>query len=25
VNDLSDFDQNDEWVAKEQEWRATNA
>ncbi|WP_347977401.1 YciI family protein [Microbacterium sp. ProA8] len=25
VNDLSDFDQSDEWVAKEQEWRAANA
>ncbi|MFD4957709.1 YciI family protein [Microbacterium sp. NPDC058389] len=25
VNELSDFDQNDEWVAKEQEWRAANA
>lgn len=25
VNELSDFDQNDEWVVKEQEWRAANA
>jgi len=25
VNELSDFDQSDEWVAKEQEWRAANA
>ncbi|MBD3943483.1 YciI family protein [Microbacterium sp. NEAU-LLC] len=25
VNELSDFDQNDEWVAKEQEWRAANS
>ncbi|GAA5195033.1 YciI family protein [Microbacterium jejuense] len=25
VNELSDFDQNDEWVTKEQEWRAANA
>ncbi len=25
VNEWSDFDQNDEWVTKAQEWRAANA
>ena len=25
VNEISDFDQSDEWVAKEQEWRAANS
>lgn len=25
VNELSDFDQNDEWVAKAQEWQAANS